>query len=233
MDLAPDELTPHTIGRGKRDTLDLCQNSPPRWVDQHKIGPGVERGRFCYEPDRGCGVSQLFNPPSSPTCPHLVQVTPFGVRSIPNTEQAPLGHATRSRLLVRPHRQQDETHADTRDLGRRGHAGTGRRRSGRFELGGTRTARSGVVATSTNGVSCTAVAEHAGSGWTGRALGIQTTGQNTLAAATPPALALAIGAAGFAPSFAVVAMFPLLTAILCRSRPTGPQPTTSLASRIR
>jgi sugar phosphate permease len=72
----------------------------------------------------------------------------------------------------------------------------------------------GVVAVSSNGLSFTAVAEYAGSAWAGRALGIQTTGQNVLTAATPPVLALAIGAAGFAPSFAVVAAFPIIAAIL-------------------
>ncbi|MEV8517382.1 MFS transporter [Dactylosporangium sp. NPDC051484] len=71
-----------------------------------------------------------------------------------------------------------------------------------------------VVAVSSNGLSFTAVAEYAGSAWAGRALGIQTTSQNALAAATPPVLALAIGAAGFAPSFAVVAALPLVAAIL-------------------
>ncbi len=71
-----------------------------------------------------------------------------------------------------------------------------------------------VVAVSSNGLSFTAVAEYAGSAWAGRALGIQTTGQNALAAATSPVLALAIGAAGFAPSFAVVAAFPLIAVML-------------------
>ena len=55
----------------------------------------------------------------------------------------------------------------------------------------------GVVAVSTNGLAFTAVAEYAGSAWAGRALGIQNTGQNALAAATPPVLALAIGSIGF------------------------------------
>src|SRR5215469_17658852 len=70
----------------------------------------------------------------------------------------------------------------------------------------------GVVAVSTNGLAFTAVAEYAGSAWAGRALGIQNTGQNALAAATPPVLALAIGAVGFGTSFAVVAAFPLVAA---------------------
>jgi sugar phosphate permease len=72
----------------------------------------------------------------------------------------------------------------------------------------------GVVAVSTNGLSFTAVAEYAGAAWAGRALGIQTTGQNVMAAATPPVLALAIGAAGFGLSFATVAVFPLVAAML-------------------
>jgi sugar phosphate permease len=72
----------------------------------------------------------------------------------------------------------------------------------------------GVVAVSSNGLSFTAVAEYAGSAWAGRALGIQTTGQNVLTAATPPVVAMAIGAVSFAPSFAVVAAFPLIAALL-------------------
>jgi sugar phosphate permease len=71
----------------------------------------------------------------------------------------------------------------------------------------------GVVAVSTNGLAFTAVAEYAGSAWAGRALGIQNTGQNALAAATPPVLALAIGSVGFGASFAVVALFPLAAAV--------------------
>ncbi|HMG64118.1 MAG TPA: MFS transporter [Streptosporangiaceae bacterium] len=70
----------------------------------------------------------------------------------------------------------------------------------------------GLVAVSTNGLAFTAVAEYAGSAWAGRALGIQNTGQNALAAATPPVLALAIGAIGFSASFGLVAVFPLAAA---------------------
>jgi sugar phosphate permease len=72
----------------------------------------------------------------------------------------------------------------------------------------------GVVAVSTNGLAFTAVAEYAGSAWAGRALGIQNTGQNALAAATPPVMALAIGAIGYGASFAVVGAFPLVAAVL-------------------
>ena len=72
----------------------------------------------------------------------------------------------------------------------------------------------GVVAVSTNGLAATAIAEYAGSAWAGRALGIQNTGQNALAAATPPVLALAIGSIGFGGSFAIVALFPLVAAFV-------------------
>ncbi|HXZ64741.1 MAG TPA: MFS transporter [Streptosporangiaceae bacterium] len=71
-----------------------------------------------------------------------------------------------------------------------------------------------VVAVSTNGLAFTAVAEYAGSAWAGRALGIQNTGQNALAAATPPVLALAIGSIGFGGAFAVVAAVPIAAAAL-------------------
>lgn len=83
----------------------------------------------------------------------------------------------------------------------------------------------GVVAVSTNGLAFTAVAEYAGPAWAGRALGVQNTGQNAVAAATPPLLALAIGSAGFAASFAVVAAFPLVAAALvpvATERAAGP-----------
>jgi sugar phosphate permease len=71
-----------------------------------------------------------------------------------------------------------------------------------------------VVAVSTNGLAFTAVAEYAGPAWAGRALGVQNTGQNALAAATPPVLALAIGSIGFGASFAVVGAFPVVAAAL-------------------
>jgi MFS family permease len=71
-----------------------------------------------------------------------------------------------------------------------------------------------VLTVSTNGLSFTAVAEHAGSSWAGRALGVQNTGQNALAAATPPALAVVIGAAGYPAAFGIVVLFPLAAAAL-------------------
>jgi sugar phosphate permease len=71
-----------------------------------------------------------------------------------------------------------------------------------------------LVAVSTNGLAFTAVAEFAGPSWAGRALGIQNTGQNALAAATPPVLALVIGTLGFGGSFAIAAAFPVVAAAL-------------------
>ena len=71
-----------------------------------------------------------------------------------------------------------------------------------------------VASVSTNGLAFTAVAEHAGSSWAGRALGIQNTGQNAFAAATPPVLAALIGGAGYGVAFGAVALFPLAAAAL-------------------
>jgi sugar phosphate permease len=71
-----------------------------------------------------------------------------------------------------------------------------------------------VLAVSTNGLAFTAVAERAGAVWAGRALGIQNTGQNIVAAATPPAMAAMIGAAGYPAAFAVAGLLPLIAAAL-------------------
>ncbi|MGK5559292.1 MFS transporter, partial [Actinomadura kijaniata] len=45
-----------------------------------------------------------------------------------------------------------------------------------------------IVTVSPNGLAFTAVAEHAGRAWSGRALGIQNTAQNAVASITPPLL---------------------------------------------
>ena len=71
-----------------------------------------------------------------------------------------------------------------------------------------------VFAVSTNGLAFTAVAEYAGPDWAGRALGIQNTGQNLLAAATPPVIAVLIAAHGYAIAFAAAAVLPLAAAAL-------------------
>jgi sugar phosphate permease len=71
-----------------------------------------------------------------------------------------------------------------------------------------------VVSVSTNGLAFTAVAEFAGSSWAGRALGIQNTGQNAFAAATPPVLAAVIAGSGYGAAFGAVALFPLVAAAI-------------------
>jgi MFS family permease len=71
-----------------------------------------------------------------------------------------------------------------------------------------------IISASTNGLAFTAVAEHAGPSWAGRALGIQNTGQNAFAAATPPVLAAVIGAGGYAAAFGIVSLFPLAATAL-------------------
>lgn len=73
------------------------------------------------------------------------------------------------------------------------------------------------VTVSPNGLAFTAVAERAGAGWAGRALGVHNTAQNAVAAATPPLLALlvtgrlAIGQ-GYAMAFAVALAAGMLAA---------------------
>lgn len=65
-----------------------------------------------------------------------------------------------------------------------------------------------VVTVSPNGLAFTAVAEHAGHSWAGRAMGIQNTVQNAFAAAVPPVLGSMIVAVGYSTTFAVAALFP-------------------------
>jgi predicted MFS family arabinose efflux permease len=65
-----------------------------------------------------------------------------------------------------------------------------------------------ALSVSTNGLAFTAVAELAGMSWAGRALGVQNTGQNLAAAATPPVLAQVIDGIGYAGAFGLVAVFP-------------------------
>lgn len=71
-----------------------------------------------------------------------------------------------------------------------------------------------VVATSVtvadNGLAYTSVAEAAGPFWSGRALGAQNTGQFIAASAVGPGVGALVGAVGFAASFGVVAVLPLL-----------------------
>lgn len=71
-----------------------------------------------------------------------------------------------------------------------------------------------VITVADNGLAFTAVAEHAGGAWAGRALGVQNTVQNVAAIATAPALAAVIGADRYGLAFALVAVFPLLAIAL-------------------
>jgi hypothetical protein len=59
-----------------------------------------------------------------------------------------------------------------------------------------------------NGLAFTAVAELAGHRWSGRALGVQNTGQFLVAAAVPPLVGALIGVVGYAGAFALVALAP-------------------------
>lgn len=71
-----------------------------------------------------------------------------------------------------------------------------------------------VIATSVtvadNGLAYTSVAEAAGPFWSGRALGAQNTGQFIAASAVGPGVGALVGAIGFAASFSIVGILPLL-----------------------
>ncbi|MEF2976959.1 MFS transporter [Subtercola sp. YIM 133946] len=67
-----------------------------------------------------------------------------------------------------------------------------------------------AITVADNGLAFTAVAEIAGSRWSGRALGAQNTAQFVAAAATAPTMGALIGAFGFATAFALTAVLPLV-----------------------
>ncbi|WP_425953492.1 MFS transporter [Xylanimonas sp. McL0601] len=79
-----------------------------------------------------------------------------------------------------------------------------------------------VVATSVsvadNGLAFTAVAEAAGPGWSGRALGVQNSGQFLAASAVGPAVGALITLVGYPVAFALVALTPLVAAPLVPAR---------------
>lgn len=82
-----------------------------------------------------------------------------------------------------------------------------------------------VVSASPNGLSFTAVAERAGSAWSGRALAVQNTGQNLTAVLVPPVLGALVGATTFGAAFAVAAVAPVAAAALVPvSREHGSRP---------
>lgn len=68
-----------------------------------------------------------------------------------------------------------------------------------------------TVSVADNGLAFTAVAEAAGPGWSGRALGIQNTGQFVAASAVGPGIGALIAVAGYPLAFALVAITPLLS----------------------
>jgi sugar phosphate permease len=69
-----------------------------------------------------------------------------------------------------------------------------------------------TVTVADNGLAFTSVAERAGSYWSGRALGVQNTAQYVAAAAVAPVAGLAISQWGYAATFAISAMCPVLAA---------------------
>jgi len=66
-----------------------------------------------------------------------------------------------------------------------------------------------TVSVADNGLSFTSVAESAGPAWSGKALGIQNTGQFIAASVVGPGIGALIAAVGFPVSFALVAVTPL------------------------
>jgi MFS family permease len=87
-----------------------------------------------------------------------------------------------------------------------------------------------VLSSSTNGLAFTAVAERAGSAWAGRALGVQNTAQNAIAAATPAAFGAVIAGAGYATAFGLALVFPLVASAFIPVRSEAARPGTAARS---
>lgn len=81
-----------------------------------------------------------------------------------------------------------------------------------------------VVSVADNGLAFTSVAEVAGPRWSGRALGIQNTGQFIAASAVGPVVGSLIGLVGYPAAFALTALTPLI------SLPLIPAPDPLLAT---
>ncbi|AJT41460.1 MFS transporter [Psychromicrobium lacuslunae] len=75
-----------------------------------------------------------------------------------------------------------------------------------------------VITVADNGLAFTSVAEISGPYWSGRALGIQNTGQYLVSAVVPPAIGGLIGLLSFPATFAIVALAPLAATPLVPSR---------------
>ncbi|CAN5697572.1 MFS transporter [soil metagenome] len=71
-----------------------------------------------------------------------------------------------------------------------------------------------VLTVADNGLAFTAVAERAGPHWSGRALGVQNTAQFLISALVPPLGGLAVTHAGYAATFGLAALFPLVAVTL-------------------
>lgn len=71
-----------------------------------------------------------------------------------------------------------------------------------------------MVTVADNGLAFTAVAERAGPFWSGRALGIQNTGQYLTAAAVPPLIGFLIPLWGYGLAFGITGLLPLVAAPL-------------------
>ena len=87
-----------------------------------------------------------------------------------------------------------------------------------------------TVTVADNGLAFTSVAERAGSYWSGRALGLQNTAQYLTAAAVAPVAGLAITHWGYAATFAVSALCPVVACRSSRAR-TRPAPSSRAAAR--
>jgi MFS family permease len=81
-----------------------------------------------------------------------------------------------------------------------------------------------ALTSSTNGLSFTSTAEHAGPAWSGRALGVHNTGQNLTAAVVPPLMGAVISATAYWPGFVLAA------ATACASAAIIPVPAQATAS---
>lgn len=81
-----------------------------------------------------------------------------------------------------------------------------------------------VVTVADNGLAFTAVAEIGGPFWSGRAMGIQNTGQYLVSAIVPPVVGALITGFGYGWAFAIVAVFPLAAIALVPVRDESSAP---------
>ena len=71
-----------------------------------------------------------------------------------------------------------------------------------------------MITVADNGLAFTAVAERAGPFWSGRALGLQNTGQYLVATAVPPVIGFLVPLWGYGIAFGLTGLFPLIAAPL-------------------